>query len=151
MTESATLQETATLEIHDLHATVEGKEILKGIDLTVRQGEIHALMGPNGSGKSTLANVLLGRPGYEVDGHEIALVNLGDGEFRAVDDICSHQLSHLSEGEVDTDFDTIECPKHGSTFDLETGRPRSLPATTPINTYRVKLENDDILIEVNGG
>src|SRR5438874_5331071 len=59
---------TAELEIRGLHATVEGKEILKGIDLTVRQGEIHALMGPNGSGKSTLANVLMGRPGYEVTG-----------------------------------------------------------------------------------
>src|SRR2546421_2568601 len=61
-----TAVDTATLEIRDLHASVEGKEILKGIDLTVRQGEIHALMGPNGSGKSTLANVLMGRPGYEV-------------------------------------------------------------------------------------
>ena len=67
-TAEATLHDTATLEIHDLHATVEGKEILKGIDLTVSQGEIHALMGPNGSGKSTLANVLMGRPGYEVTG-----------------------------------------------------------------------------------
>jgi Fe-S cluster assembly ATP-binding protein len=55
---------TATLEIRDLHASVEGKEILKGIDLVVGQGEVHALMGPNGSGKSTLANVLMGRPGY---------------------------------------------------------------------------------------
>jgi len=55
---------SATLEIRGLRATVEGKEILKGIDLTVRQGETHALMGPNGSGKSTLANVLMGRPGY---------------------------------------------------------------------------------------
>jgi Fe-S cluster assembly ATP-binding protein len=56
----------ATLEIQGLRASVEGKEILKGIDLVVRQGEIHALMGPNGSGKSTLSNVIMGRPGYEV-------------------------------------------------------------------------------------
>jgi Fe-S cluster assembly ATP-binding protein len=54
----------ATLEIRGLHAEVEGKEILRGIDLAVRQNETHALMGPNGSGKSTLSNVIMGRPGY---------------------------------------------------------------------------------------
>lgn len=58
--------EAATLEVRGLRVSVEGKEILRGIDLTVRQGQVHALMGPNGSGKSTLANVLLGRPGYQV-------------------------------------------------------------------------------------
>ena len=67
-----------TLEIRNLHACVEetGEEILRGVNLTVRQGEIHAMMGPNGSGKSTLANVLMGNPAYEVTEGEI----LFDGE-----------------------------------------------------------------------
>ena len=55
-----------TLEIQNLHVRTEDREILHGVDLTVKQGETHALMGPNGSGKSTLANTLMGNPTYEV-------------------------------------------------------------------------------------
>lgn len=63
-----------TLEIKDLHVSIENKQILKGVDLKVTQGEIHAIMGPNGSGKSTLANTLMGHPKYKVDSGDI-LVN----------------------------------------------------------------------------
>lgn len=61
----------SVLEVRDLEVEVQGQHILKGLNLTVGEGEVHAIMGPNGSGKSTLANVLAGKPGYEIIGGEL--------------------------------------------------------------------------------
>lgn len=85
---------------------------------------------------------------YVVEGLEIALVNLGEEGFRAIGDVCSHAQAYLHEGEVDEDFGTIECPRHGSTFDLDTGKPRSLPATEPVPVYPVKVEGDEVKVEI---
>jgi 3-phenylpropionate/trans-cinnamate dioxygenase ferredoxin component len=85
---------------------------------------------------------------FPVDGLQVAVVNLGEKGFRAIDAICSHAHYFLDEGEVDVEESSIECWKHGSTFDLDTGRPRTLPATQPVATYAVTQDGDDILIEV---
>ena len=75
----------ALLEIKDLHASVAGNEILKGIDLTINPGEVHAIMGPNGSGKSTLSNVLAGNEAYEKTAGQV----LFDG--RVLDELAAHE------------------------------------------------------------
>jgi 3-phenylpropionate/trans-cinnamate dioxygenase ferredoxin subunit len=85
---------------------------------------------------------------FTVDGRLVAVVNLGDEGFRAVDAVCSHEHYYLDEGEVDVDEDTIECPKHGSTFDLESGKPIALPAIAPVDVFPVTVSDDDVLIEV---
>src|SRR5689334_7755265 len=71
------------LKIEDLHASIENKEILKGVNLTIRRGEVHAIMGPNGSGKSTLSNVLMGHPKYTVTKGRISFKGEDISKLRA--------------------------------------------------------------------
>lgn len=82
---------------------------------------------------------------FEVKGQRVALVRIED-RFYAVQDRCSHQDFALSIGEVYEDEAEIECPKHGSSFDLITGEPRSLPATKPIRVYELELVDDEVRV-----
>ena len=84
---------------------------------------------------------------FDIDAHRIALVRIGD-DFYALGDRCSHADYSLSEGEVWEDEREIECPKHGSTFSLETGKPQTLPATRPVPVYRVRVEGEHVYVEV---
>jgi len=82
---------------------------------------------------------------FDVVGRRMALVRIGDAFF-AVDDECSHEDYSLAEGEVWADECQIECPRHGSTFDLRTGEPCSLPATQPIAVYDVAVDGDTVSV-----
>ena len=84
----------------------------------------------------------------EVDGTPVALVRVDQATVKAVHDVCSHQHYPLSDGEVDLDDGTIECAKHGSTFDLDRGDPQSLPATAPVPVYACRV-GDDGTVEVD--
>jgi 3-phenylpropionate/trans-cinnamate dioxygenase ferredoxin subunit len=81
----------------------------------------------------------------DVDGHRIAVVRIGD-DVHAIGDRCTHQDVSLSEGEVDADACTLECWKHGSTFDLRTGEPTCLPATRPVPVYEVSVRGDEVWV-----
>lgn len=87
----------------------------------------------------------------EIDGVPVAIFNV-DGEFFAVDDTCSHQEASLSEGDLITDRCVIECPLHGSSFDLRTGDPLTLPAVEPVMVHRVEVGDDGMLrVALNQG
>jgi len=86
---------------------------------------------------------------FDVGDVRIALVRLS-GEWFAIGDRCSHADISLSEGEVLIDECALECWKHGSSFDLRTGEPLTLPATRPVPVYPVTVDGDDVLVELAG-
>jgi 3-phenylpropionate/trans-cinnamate dioxygenase ferredoxin component len=81
-----------------------------------------------------------------VDGVEICLARTEDGTYYAIGDTCSHEDYSLSEGDVWDE--EVECPAHGSRFHLATGAVSGLPATQPVPAYRVRVEGDDVLVEL---
>jgi 3-phenylpropionate/trans-cinnamate dioxygenase ferredoxin subunit len=83
------------------------------------------------------------------DGQRVAIYHI-DGQFFATTDICSHAYAELSDGFLDSDDCTIECPLHGSRFDIRSGAVLSLPAFEAIATYAVRVEGEDILVAVTG-
>lgn len=107
---------TAILEIRGLHANVDDTEILKGVDLTINPGEVHAIMGPNGSGKSTLSNVIMGHPNYKITAGEI-----------------------LFRGESILDMTTDERARKGLFLSFQ--YPTALPGITIPNFFRTVLKS----------
>ena len=79
---------------------------------------------------------------------EIGVVNCG-GTLFAIEDRCSHDNGLLFEGEIDTEKCVVECPRHGSLFDLKSGKPLNLPAYVPVETFEVRVEGDMIRVEVD--
>lgn len=82
---------------------------------------------------------------FDVGPHRIAIVRVDD-DFYAIGDRCSHEDYSLAEGEVWVDERELECPRHGSTFDLTTGAPCSLPATKPVPVYEVEIDGDEVAV-----
>jgi 3-phenylpropionate/trans-cinnamate dioxygenase ferredoxin component len=83
---------------------------------------------------------------FDVDGHRIAIFRVDD-ELFAIDDTCSHAEASLSAGEFDPDEYCVECPLHGSIFDVRSGVPRTFPAFEPVQTYRVFVEGQQVFVE----
>ena len=84
----------------------------------------------------------------EHDNLEIGVFNC-DGQFYAIEDRCSHDDGPLAEGTLNAQDCTVECPRHGSVFDLKTGRPKTLPAYEPVDTFPVIIDEDMIKLEVS--
>jgi len=84
----------------------------------------------------------------EVEGRLLALIRLGDSVY-AIGDTCSHEEVSLSEGYVDSDDCTIECWRHGASFDLVSGAPTSLPAVKPVPTYEARVADGEIWVAIS--
>jgi 3-phenylpropionate/trans-cinnamate dioxygenase ferredoxin component len=82
------------------------------------------------------------------DGRKIGVFRCDDGELYAIEDRCSHDDGPLAEGEFDAGACTVECPRHGSLFDLRSGRPKTLPAYQPVDTFEARIEGDQVKLEV---
>lgn len=85
----------------------------------------------------------------EVDGEKIGIFHVANGEILAIEDRCSHDDGPLAEGPFDPAACTVECPRHGSLFDLRSGRPKTLPAYAPVDTFDVRIEDGEIKLEVD--
>lgn len=83
----------------------------------------------------------------EIGTEEIGIYNL-DGEYYALSDVCSHAYAQLSEGEVYPEEGTVECPLHGAEFDIRTGKQLSFPAVSPVATYELRINGEDIEVLV---
>jgi 3-phenylpropionate/trans-cinnamate dioxygenase ferredoxin component len=83
----------------------------------------------------------------ELEGRKIGVFNC-DGALYAIEDRCSHDDGPLAEGEFDPSACTVECPRHGSLFDLSTGRPKTLPAFAPVQTFAAQVVDDTVTLEV---
>ncbi len=83
----------------------------------------------------------------ELDGRKIGVFHCGGGELFAIEDRCSHDDGPLAEGEFDAAACTVECPRHGSLFDLTSGRPRTLPAYRPVETFDVTVQDGIVKLE----
>jgi 3-phenylpropionate/trans-cinnamate dioxygenase ferredoxin component len=83
------------------------------------------------------------------DGRKIGVFHADDGELYAIEDRCSHDDGPLAEGEFEADACTVECPRHGSLFDLRSGRPKTLPAYVPVETFEARVEDGNVKLEVD--
>ena len=87
-----------------------------------------------------------GKKLVEVDFVSVALFNV-DGDFYAIEDVCTHDGGPLAEGELEGD--EVACPRHGARFSVRTGQPLCMPAVEPVDCYEVKVEGEDILVNID--